>query len=96
MRGGEPTIRDIELDLHKLVDPANVLSNQSLSPDAIPEEEFQAPYKIDTCCGTCERPVRLVVTASNRGIHHFEQLLFSELTILCPGCARGKFRHGRS
>lgn len=93
MRGNEPTIRDIELELQE---PVNLLSNESLSPDDIAEEELQAPYKIDTCCGSCYRPVRLVVTATRHGILHLESLLYSDLGILCPGCTRGKFRNGRS
>lgn len=95
MRGEEPTIRDIELDLHVLVN-TDVLTSESLSPDAIAEEELQVPYKIDTCCGTCNRPVRLVVTATKHGILHLERLLYFDLSIQCPGCYRGRFRNGRT
>lgn len=88
MRGSKPTIQDVELDLHELVMPANLLSDESLSPDTIPEEELKTLYKIDVTCGTCSTAVRLVVGATNLGIRHLEELLLSEVDIICAPCAR--------
>ena len=51
MRGERATIPDIEL--RELVLPANLVSDESLSPDAIAEEEL-CPYRIDSQCQNCE------------------------------------------
>nr|AYA93878.1 MAG: E7 protein [Human papillomavirus] len=96
MRGNNPTIKDIELNLHDLVLPANLLTDESLSPDDFPEEEQQLPFKIDCSCGTCGAGVRLVVLATQIGISTLQQLLTSDLSVICPRCFRGHFHHGRS
>lgn len=96
MRGNNPTIKDIELDLHDLVIPANLIANESLSPDDLPEEEQQLPFKIDCSCGTCGAGVRLAVLATQIGISTLQHLLTSDLSIICPRCFRGHFHHGRS
>ena len=51
MRGLEPIPEGIELDLHDLVLPANLIATEeSLSPDTESEEEQRYPYKVDTYC----------------------------------------------
>nr|AYA93885.1 MAG: E7 protein [Human papillomavirus] len=97
MRGQEATIKDISLELEELVIPANLLSNESLSPDETPEEEQVAPFKIDSLCPHCNKCIRLCVTATAGAIYFLERLLLSsELCFLCPACARTTVRHGRS
>lgn len=96
MRGNTSTIRDIDLHLEELVLPANLLSTESLSPDDELEEEQRQTFSVDTCCDHCNRRVRLVVSATSTGIIRFQQLLVSELSIVCPRCCRENFQHGRS
>ena len=96
MRGDVATIKDIELHPENLVMPANLLSNESLSPDDQPEEEQVSPFKVDSCCYHCNRGVRICVVASAGAIRHLEHLLLSsDLSILCAGCARTAVRNGR-
>lgn len=96
MRSNKPTIPDINLELHDLVLPANLLTNESLSPDDVPEEEQLLPYRVDTSCDTCRAGVRLVVVTSVQSIQLLQQLLATDLNLLCPRCYRGLFQHGRS
>nr|AYA93594.1 MAG: E7 protein [Human papillomavirus] len=93
MRGERATIPDIEL--RELVLPANLVSDESLSPDAIAEEEF-CPYRIDSQCQNCECRLRVTVAATEFGIRCLQQLLLKELSFFCPGCSRQLSRHGRS
>nr|AYA94327.1 MAG: E7 protein [Human papillomavirus] len=95
MRGERPTINDIELNLEALVLPDNLLSNESLSPDTEGEEEEQAPYSVDTGCKACGTGVRLCVFSTQAAIRLLQHLLTSELSLLCPRCARNHFHHGR-
>ncbi|ATQ38201.1 E7 [Gammapapillomavirus sp.] len=96
MRGNRATIKDIELELSELVMPANLLSNESLSPDDTPEEEQVSPFKVDSLCEHCNNCIRICVIATTGGIRLLEQLLLaSQLSFLCPGCARTTVRHGR-
>nr|AYA94860.1 MAG: E7 protein [Human papillomavirus] len=95
MRGSSPTIRDIDLDLRELVLPSNLLSNESLSPDDWEEEQRQT-YSVDTCCDTCHSCVRIIVSASTTGIIRLQQLLVSDLAIVCSRCSRERYHHGRS
>lgn len=95
MRGNVATIRDIILEPQELVMPANLLSNESLSPDDQPEEEHLSPFKVDSNCYNCNRCVRVCVVASAGAIHQLELLLTSDLSILCPGCSRSIVRNGR-
>ena len=47
MIGNHPDIKDIELDLQALVLPANLVAEESLSPDSeADEEEEQQPYRV--------------------------------------------------
>ncbi|AWK28201.1 E7 protein [Human papillomavirus type 220] len=97
MIGNKPTIGDVELDLQDLVLPVNLLSDEgdeSLSPDADPEEEH-LPYRVDTKCVSCQRAVRIVVYATVVGIEQLQDLLQEAIGIICPGCSRTTFRHGR-
>lgn len=88
MRGNAPTIRDIELEPQELILNANLLSDESLSPDDIPEEEPKIAYKVDSSCCTCSASVRLVVSATNQGIKHLEYLLLGDVDIICARCVR--------
>ena len=89
-------MKDIDLELHDLVLPVDLLANESLSPDDIPEEEQLSPYQIDTSCATCRAGVRLVIVTSVDSLILFQQLLSSDLQIVCSRCSRGHFHHGRS
>lgn len=97
MRGQTATIKDINLELEELVIPANLLSNESLSPDETPEEEQVAPFKVDSLCPHCNKCIRLCVVATAGAIYLLEQLLLSsDLYFVCPACARTTVRNGRS
>lgn len=97
MIGNSPDIKDIELDLHALVLPANLISEESLSPDSEAEEEEEhSPYRVDTCCKACGAGVRVCVFATEIAIRTLQQLLTQELSLVCPGCSRNLFHHGRS
>jgi hypothetical protein len=97
MRGEQPDIRDVELNLESLILPENLLSNESLSPDTEGEEEEELfPYRIDSCCYSCGTGVRLCVVASNTAIRDLQQLLLVGLNLLCPGCSRQQVHHGRT
>lgn len=96
MRGEKPTIPDIVLEpqLEELVLPANLLCDESLSPDDILEEEPKVLYKIDGACGICEARLRLVVGATNEGIRRLHGLLITEVDFICASCAKNN-HHGR-
>ena len=87
MIGPENKVGDIELQLDELVMPANLLSDEVLSPNEDEEEEF-VPYRIDSTCGVCRARIRLHVTASDEGIRGFQQLLLSQLSFVCLTCSR--------
>ncbi|UXR08073.1 MAG: E7 protein [Varecia variegata papillomavirus 1] len=96
MIGKEATIKDIELYLEELVCPVSLLSDETLPPEEVPEEELQeSSYRITLPCRVCDRNLRLFVVASNHGISSLNQLLFQGLGIICPGCAKEQFRNGR-
>nr|AYA94763.1 MAG: E7 protein [Human papillomavirus] len=97
MIGNAPDIKDIELELDNLVLPHNLLSDESLSPDDVQEEEEeQFAYRVDTSCYSCGTGVRLTVWATHRAIQTLQLLLTQELNIVCPGCSRHQFHDGRS
>nr|AYA93615.1 MAG: E7 protein [Human papillomavirus] len=96
MIGNKPTVSDIELDLHELVLPNNLVCNESLSPDTEGEEEERAPYRVETYCKSCETGVRLCVYASQAAIRTLQRLLISDLSLFCPACSRNLFHHGRN
>ena len=93
MRGERATIPDIELS--ELVLPANLISDESLSPDVTPEEE-QLPYRVDTQCDKCNCRIRVTAVATEFGIRCLQQLLLQELSFLCLRCSREVCRNGRS
>lgn len=93
MRGERATIPDIELE--HLVLPANLVSDESLSPDATAEEEL-CPYRIDSECYNCKCRIRITVAATEFGIRCTQQLLLKELCLFCPSCSRQLPRNGRS
>ena len=97
MMGQQPTIQDIELQetLENLVMPSALLCEESLSPDDTPEEESLSPYWVDCRCYSCDNLVRLCVAATTGAIHLLQQLLFNDLSLLCPVCSRITVRHGR-
>ena len=97
MRGEQPTVQHVELNLHELVLPANILApEESLSPDVESEEEQSDIYRVDTYCGTCGTGVRIFILATAPSVRTFNLLLLVELCIICTGCVRTRFHHGRS
>ena len=96
MIGNTVNIRDIELNLEALVLPENLLSDESLSPDLVPEEEEQQAYRVDTCCNSCGTGVRICVWSTRSAIRILEGLLLQELSLICPQCSRTHLQHGRS
>lgn len=95
MIGNAPDIKDIELELDSLILPQNLLSDESLSPDDVQEEEEQCAFRVDTGCHSCGTGVRLTVWATHRAIRTLQVLLTQELNIVCPGCSRHQFHDGR-
>nr|AEX31158.1 E7 protein [Human papillomavirus] len=97
MRGHAPVIKDIELDFHDLVLPANILApEESLSLDEEPEEEPKEPYKVDTYCGICKTGVRVFIVATGASVRTLQQLLLCELAFVCIECYRTRLHHGGS
>lgn len=93
MIGPEIEVGDIELQLEQLVMPANLLSDEVLSPDEVEEEELPVePYRIDSRCKVCNSAVRLFVAASHQGIRELQQLLFADLYFICTPCAKRRVR----
>lgn len=98
MRGQEPTIRDIDLNLEELVLPVNLLSDEDEPPvddDSVAEEE-QRLFRIDTSCANCETGIRVIIHSTDSAARQLFDLLLEELSFVCPGCARSAVRHGRS
>ncbi|AGM37978.1 E7 [Felis catus papillomavirus 3] len=96
MRGDKPSIQDIELDLQELVLPANLLADEILETEEVePPPESQA-YRIVTCCGICERKVRLFVSATSSQIRVQQELFLAGLSIICVACCRDLTQHGGS
>ena len=91
MRGVCATIPDIVLE--RLVLPANLVCNESLSPDEEPEEEHN--YTVDSICHNCGARLRVCVAASAAAIRKLQTLLLSELQFVCPTCARQLCNNGR-
>lgn len=91
MRGEYVTIPDIVLE--SLILPANLVCNESLSPDEEPEEEHN--YKVDSTCYRCGARLRVCVAATTVAIRKLQLLLLSDLHLLCPPCAREVCENGR-
>ncbi|ADH29806.1 transforming protein E7 [Human papillomavirus 121] len=93
MIGPESKVGDIELQLEELVMPADLLSDEVLSPDEDEEEELdEQPYRIDSVCRVCKTSIRFYVSASDQGIRGLQQLLLSQLSFICTRCTRTSFR----
>ncbi|ADO63738.1 E7 [Human papillomavirus 148] len=92
MQGDIVTLPDIELE--SLVIPANLICNETLSPDVEPEEE--QTYKVDSQCHTCGARLRVCVVASYTAIRRLQLLLLEDLHLLCPHCARALCENGRA
>lgn len=99
MIGKEVTIPDIELELQDLVQPIDLHCDEVLPPEESENlsESSQAEveperilFKIVAPCGGCEARLKLYIASSRLGIRCLEDLLLSELCLLCPAC-----RHGR-
>lgn len=93
MHGAVANIQDIVLqDVNDLILPANLLSNEDLSPEA-EQETDHSPFKVIVHCSTCECRLKFTVTASPDGIRGFQQLLLGQLSFLCTGCSKN-YRYG--
>ena len=89
-------MQNIDINLEELVLPNNILAPaESLSPDEEPEEEQTDVYRVDTSCGTCGTGVRLFILATAPAVRTLNILLLGELSIICTGCSRTRFHHGR-
>lgn len=96
MRGQKPSIQDIELDLHELVLPVNLLADEILETEEVePPPESQA-YRIVTCCGVCNAKVRLFVSATDSQIRAQQELFLGGLSIICVSCCQDLRKHGGS
>lgn len=92
MHGERATIRDVVLELTKVVCNSELLFEESLSSDS---EEEQELFKIETRCDNCKTGILVCVRASNQGISRLQWLLENDIRFLCPGCSRNLFQHGR-
>lgn len=88
MRGPQPTLPDITLELAEVVSPINLDCEEELE---VEEAEQGDPYAIAVACYNCETNLRLAVIASPDGIRAFQQLLLASLSLLCPTCSRTLF-----
>lgn len=87
-----PPIRDIELELETVQQPASVYC-ESLSPDSLNEEE-ELYFTIDTSCD-CGTIVTLMVKATHQSLRRLQVLLLGDLRIVCTLCAHVVLDHGR-
>ncbi|ATQ38214.1 E7 [Gammapapillomavirus 6] len=98
MRGKHPTIKDINIELHSLVLPQNLLCGEELVEEEEEEEEQEeqdkCPYRVVTDCRYCQKSLCMYVVATDEGIRTFEQQLCGNLDIVCPSCARQRQRNG--
>lgn len=95
MIGKEPNIKDIELELSQLVEPVSLYCDESLSPDSDPEEEEEREiYRVETEC-ECGSVICVIIEATKAAVRTFHLLLFQELRVFCPVCAREIIRNGR-
>lgn len=94
MKGSQPTISDIELDLQDIVCPVSLECDEVLSPE---EADPVNPYRVEATCYNCEKELRLFVVTTTTGIRGLQRLLIDNLTLLCPPCSRLVFRsrHGK-
>lgn len=95
MIGNNANVQNLAIELDDLILPQNLLAEESLSPDAEPEEEERHPFWVDTSCGTCSAGVRICIFATSAAVQTLQLLLQRELAIVCTGCSKGRLRHGR-
>lgn len=95
MRGKAPTIKDVNLELHSLILPENLLCGEEVTfEEEEQEEQDKCPYRVVTECGVCHKGLCMYVLATDEGIRGFEQQLCGDLDIVCPACAKQRERNG--
>lgn len=93
MIGPKATIPDgnIELMLHDLTSDI-----ESTSDFAKQHHQYRPPvpanppkdtYRVETVCGPCHTPLKLVVACSANDIQGLNKLLIGTLDLICPRCA---------
>ncbi|ANG08946.1 E7 [Human papillomavirus type 185] len=99
MIGKQATIPDIELELQDLVLPIDLHCDEELSEEQSENlsesseaevEPQRTLFKIVVPCGGCDSRLKIYVWATQFGIRCIEDLLLSELSLLCPGCRNGR------
>nr|AAC55128.1 E7 protein [human papillomavirus 74]WAB53817.1 E7 [human papillomavirus 74]WAB53911.1 E7 [human papillomavirus 74]WAB54248.1 E7 [human papillomavirus 74]WAB54539.1 E7 [human papillomavirus 74] len=93
MHGKYSTLKEIVLELQP--DPVGLHCNEQLdsSEEEVDELATQATqqltqaYQIVTCCGVCNRSLRLVVQCTGPDINNLHTLLLGTLNLVCPLCA---------
>jgi hypothetical protein len=98
MIGKEVTIPDIELELQDLVQPIDlhcdeVLPEESENLSESSQAEVEPErilFKIVAPCGGCETRLKIYIASTRFGIRCLEELLLSELSLLCPVCRNGR------
>lgn len=92
MIGKQATIPDVVLELQELVQPTDLHCYEELTEETAEEEQCLTPYKITVAC-SCGTRLRLFVLATDLGIRAQQELLLTEVQLVCPEC-REKLRHG--
>lgn len=93
MIGKQATIPDVVLEqLQELVQPTDLHCYEELTEETAEEEQCLTPYKISVAC-SCGTRLRLFVLATDLGIRAQQELLLTEVQLVCPEC-REKLRHG--
>ena len=101
MIGKEVTVQDFILELSEVqpeVIPVDLLCEEELPNEQETEEESnidRTVFKVIAPCGCsfCEVNLRVFVNATEFGIRTLQELLTSDLQLLCPEC-RGNCKHG--
>ncbi|CAW42261.1 E7 protein [Human papillomavirus 105] len=101
MIGKEVTVQDFVLELSEIqpeVLPVDLFCEEELPNEQEEELDIQKTvFKIIAPCGCscCEVNLRIFVNATDVGIRTLQELLTSDLQLLCPEC-RGNCKHGGS
>ena len=101
MIGKEVTVQDVVLELSEIqpeVLPVDLFCEEELPNEQEEELDIQKTvFKIIAPCGCscCEVNLRIFVNATDVGIRTLQELLTSDLQLLCPEC-RGNCKHGGS
>lgn len=83
MRGNQPSIRDISLELQQLVCPVSLECDEVIEPQApLPD-----PYAVAVTCYKCDRELTFCLYASRGGIRELQLLLIESLGLLCAPCS---------